>query len=112
MERLKLKDHRRYPRKDTQWEGIIKYRDHTIAITTIDISVQGMMVESKFKVRLNQRIFIMLDCKYNDKKMIIYAKARVKQIEIVHYKFRLILIFDEISPKSRGFISSFLESSY
>ncbi|MCX4026878.1 PilZ domain-containing protein [Endozoicomonas sp. SM1973] len=111
MEKLRLNDHRRYPRTKVQWSGVIKYRDHIIEVTTVDISVQGIMVESSFKVKTNQHAMLMLNCNFNNKKAVLYAKTRVKQIRVSQYKFNLILIFEEISPKFRNFIDNFVSAS-
>ncbi|MDE1463775.1 PilZ domain-containing protein [Spartinivicinus poritis] len=111
MEKLKLNDHRRYPRTKVQWPGVIKYRDHIIEVTTVDISVQGVMVVSSFKVKTNQHATLMLNCSFNDKKAVFYAKTRVKQVRFSQYKFNLILIFEELSPKFKAFIKNFVSAS-
>ncbi|WP_163830668.1 PilZ domain-containing protein [Spartinivicinus ruber] len=111
MEKLKLNDHRRYPRVKVQWPGVIKYRDHVINVTAVDISVQGIMAVSSFKVKPNQHVMLILNCDFNEKKAVIYAKTRVKQIRVSHFKYNLILAFEEISPKFRDLISDFISAN-
>lgn len=106
-------DERNCPRRKIKWQAAIKGKKYKQAIpaVTLNISAQGVYIETPVLFEIGEKLPIMITVDYFERYMVIYANTRVKHVVAKEVDCYAGLQFIKLNVTDREFLTRFAEGS-